>query len=38
MQRRDRRHMHVTNWALEPTGVPGVSPLDPMTIPKFVSE
>src|SRR5215831_6924586 len=34
----DRRHMHMRNWALEPTGIPGVSPLDPTTIPKFVSE
>jgi FtsP/CotA-like multicopper oxidase with cupredoxin domain len=26
------------NWALEPTGKPGVSPLDPNRIPKFVSD
>jgi FtsP/CotA-like multicopper oxidase with cupredoxin domain len=34
----DRRHMHMRNWALEPTGKPGVSPLDPNTIPKYVNE
>src|SRR5262249_14096609 len=34
----DRRHMHMRNWALEPTGKPGVSPLDPNRIPKFVSD
>ena len=34
----DRRHMHMRNWALEPTGIPGVSPLDPARIPKFVNE
>src|SRR4029077_20315712 len=33
-----RRHMHMRNWALEPTGIPGVSPLDPARIPKFVNE
>ncbi len=38
MQHPRPAHMHVRNWALEPTGVPGVSPLDPTTIPKFVSE
>ena len=32
------RHMHVKNWALEPTGIPGVSPLDPTTIPKWVNQ
>jgi FtsP/CotA-like multicopper oxidase with cupredoxin domain len=37
-QHADRRHMHMRNWALEPTGKPGVSPLDPLTIPKFVSD
>ena len=26
------------NWALEPTGKPGVSPLDPNAIPKYVNE
>src|SRR4029450_3781758 len=35
---RDRRHMHMKNWALEPTGIPGVFPLDPTTIPKFVNQ
>jgi FtsP/CotA-like multicopper oxidase with cupredoxin domain len=34
----DRRHMHMRNWALEPTGIPGVSPLDPNSIPKFVND
>ena len=34
----DRRHMHMKNWALEPTGIPGVFPLDPTTIPKFVNQ
>ena len=38
MQHADRRHMHVRNWALEPTGSPGVSPLDPTSIPKFVND
>ena len=38
MQHADRRHMHMRNWALEPTGITGVSPLDPTTIPKFVNE
>ena len=38
MPHSDRRHMHMRNWALEPTGIPGVSPLDPITIPKFVNE
>ena len=37
-QHQDRRHMHMRNWALEPTGVAGVSPLDPLTIPKYVNE
>ena len=37
-QHQDRRHMHMRNWALEPTGMPGVSPLDPTTIPKYVNE
>ena len=34
----DRRHMHMRNWLLEPTGKPGVSPLDPHQIPKFASD
>ncbi len=34
-QHQDRKHMHMKNWALEPTGVAGVFPLDPNTIPKF---
>src|SRR5262245_40323924 len=34
----DRRHMHVRNWAVEPTGIPGVSPLDPLRIPKFQND
>ena len=38
MQHHDRRHMHMRNWALEPTGKPGVSPLDPNAIPKYVNE
>ena len=29
---RDSRHMHMRNWALEPTGIPGVFPLGPTTI------
>jgi spore coat protein A, manganese oxidase len=33
-----RRHMHVKNWALQPTGIAGVVPLDPTTIPKFVNQ
>src|SRR5262245_49401480 len=37
-QHADRRHMHMRNWALEPTGKPGISPLDPTSIPKFVNE
>lgn len=35
---RDSRHMHMKNWALEPTGIPGVFPLDPTTIPRFVNQ
>lgn len=34
----DSRHMHMKNWALEPTGIAGVSPLDPTTIPQFVNQ
>ena len=30
--------MHMKNWALEPTGIPGVFPLDPTTIPQFVNQ
>lgn len=37
-QHADRRHMHMRNWALEPTGKPGVHPLNPLAIPKFVNE
>ena len=32
------RHMHMKNWMLEPTGIPGVGPLDPTTIPKWVNQ
>ena len=32
------RHMRMKNWALEPTGIPGVYPLDPRTIPKWVNQ
>src|SRR3984893_2474087 len=38
MSHRNRRHMHMKNWALEPTGIPGVFPLDPTTIPQFVNQ
>jgi hypothetical protein len=34
----DRRHMHVRNWLLEPTGKVGVSPLDPLSIPKYAND
>src|SRR5215510_7071982 len=37
-QHRDSKHMHMKNWMLEPTGIPGVFPLDPNSIPKFVSQ
>ena len=37
-QHRDRKHMHVKNWMEQPTGKPGVSPLDPATVPKFVNQ
>jgi len=30
--------MRMKNWALEPTGIPGVYPLDPRTIPKWVNQ
>jgi spore coat protein A len=32
------RHMHMKNWALEPTGIAGVNPVDPTTIPKYVNQ
>jgi len=35
---RDTPHMHVKNWMLQPTGVPGANPLDPNTVPKFVNQ
>lgn len=35
---RDTPHMHVKNWMLQPTGIPGVQPLDPNTVPKFVNQ
>src|SRR5215470_16451800 len=35
---RDRKHMHMKNWALEPTGINGVNPLDPASIPKYVTQ
>ncbi len=38
MSHRDRRHMHMKNWALEPTGIPGVSSLNPTTVPQFVNQ
>ncbi len=34
----DSRHMHMKNWALEPTGIAGVTPLDPTTIPKWKNQ
>jgi spore coat protein A, manganese oxidase len=34
----DRRHMHMKDWSKEPTGIPGVFPLDPTTIPKYVNQ
>src|SRR5215831_16900520 len=37
-QHRDSPHMHVKNWMLQPTGIPGVQPLDPNTVPKFVNQ
>ena len=37
-QHRDTPHMHVKNWMLQPTGIPGVQPLDPNTVPKFVNQ
>lgn len=38
MHKHDSRHMHMKNWLLEPTGIAGVTPLDPNTIPKFVNQ
>ena len=35
---RDRKHMHMKNWMLEPTGITGVNPLDPASIPKYVTQ
>jgi FtsP/CotA-like multicopper oxidase with cupredoxin domain len=35
---KDTPHMHVKNWMLQPTGMPGVQPLDPNTVPKFVNQ
>ena len=37
-QMRDTPHMHVKNWMLQPTGIPGVQPLDPNTVPKFANQ
>jgi FtsP/CotA-like multicopper oxidase with cupredoxin domain len=37
-QMHGRKHMHMKNWLLEPTGIPGVTPLDPNKIPKFANE
>jgi len=34
----DSKHMHMRNWMLEPTGIVGVTPLDPTKIPKFVNQ
>src|SRR5262249_31727455 len=34
----DRPHMHVKNWMLQPTGIQGVEPLDPNTVPKFKNQ
>jgi spore coat protein A, manganese oxidase len=31
-------HMHMRNWMQEPTGIAGVSPLDPARIPQFVNQ
>jgi spore coat protein A, manganese oxidase len=31
-------HRHVKNWMLQPTGITGVGPLDPNTVPKFVNQ
>ena len=35
---RDRKHMHMKNWLLEPTGIAGVTPVDPASIPKYVTQ
>ena len=32
------KHMHMKNWMLEPTGINGVNPLDPASIPKYVTQ
>ena len=32
------QHRHMKNWMLQPTGIPGVLPLDPTTIPQFVNQ
>jgi spore coat protein A, manganese oxidase len=37
-QPQQHRHRHMKNWMLEPTGIPGVLPLDPTTIPQFVNQ
>jgi len=37
-QHRDTPHMHVKNWMVQPTGIPGVQPLDPNVVPKFVNQ
>lgn len=38
MSHKDRKHMHVKNWMLQPNGLSGVAPLDPSTVPKFVNQ
>src|SRR5215831_20602431 len=35
---KDTPHMHVKNWMLQPTGIQGVQPLDPSSVPKFVNQ
>src|SRR5690349_2007314 len=35
---KDTPHMHVKNWMLHPTGIQGVEPLDPNTVPKFKNQ
>jgi len=37
-KRHDSRHMHMKNWMKLETGVAGVDPLDPTTVPKFVNQ
>ena len=34
----DRKHMHMKNWMLESTGIAGVTPVDPGSIPKYVTQ